>query len=72
MDALAAALKATACVADDRAGYESKTGLIEKNAGWYGRHAKSLENAVRAVNDSRLAKTVSDAERLLKDSDGKV
>lgn len=77
VDALAAALKATepkvvACAADDRAGYESKTGLIEKNAGWYGKHAKSLENAVKAVNDSKLAKTVSDAERLLKDSDGKV
>ena len=31
-----------------------------------------MENAVRAVNDSKLEKTVSDAERLLKDSDGKV
>ena len=77
VDALAAALKATepkvvACAADDKAGYEAKTGLIEKNAGWYGKHAKSLENAVKAVNDSKLAKTVSDAERLLKDSDGKV
>lgn len=77
VDALAAALKATepkvvACAADDKAGYESKTGLIVKNAGWYGKHAKSLENAVKAVNDSKLAKTVSDAERLLKDSDGKV
>ncbi len=77
VDALATALKATepkvvACAADDRAGYESKTGLIEKNTGWYGKHAKSLENAVRAVNDSKLEKTVSDAERLLKDSDGKV
>lgn len=77
VDALAAALKATepktvACAADDMAGYESKTGLIEKHAGWYGKHAKSLENAVKAVNDSKLAKTVSDAERLLKDSDGKI
>ena len=77
VDALAAALKATepkvvACAADDKAGYESKTGLIAKNAGWYGKHAKSLENAVKAVNDSKLAKTVSDAERLLDDSDGKV
>lgn len=77
VDALAAALKATepkvvACAADDKAGYESKTGLIAKNADWYGKHAKSLENAVKAVNDSKLAKTVSDAERLLNDSDGKV
>lgn len=77
VDALATALKATepkvvACAADDRAGYESKTGLIEKNTGWYGKHAKSLKAAVGAVNDSKLAKTVSDAERLLKDSDGKV
>lgn len=31
-----------------------------------------MENAVRAVNDSKLEKTVSDAERLLKNSDGKV
>ena len=64
--------KAVACVADDMAGYESKTGLIGKNTGWYGKHAKSLKAAVKAVNDSKLAKTVSDAERLLKDSDGKV
>ena len=64
--------KTVACVADDMAGYESKTGLIEKNTGWYGKHEKSLENVVRAVNDSKLEKTVSDAERLLKDSDGKV
>lgn len=77
VDALVTALKATepkvvACAADDRAGYESKTGLIEKNTGWYGKHAKSLKAAVGAVNDSKLAKTVSDAERLLNDSDGKV
>lgn len=77
VDALAAALKATepktvACAADDMAGYEAQAALIEKHAGWYGKHAKSLENAVKAVNDSKLAKTVSDAERLLKDSDGKV
>lgn len=77
VDALATALKATepkvvACAADDRAGYESKTGLIEKNTGWYAKHTKSLKAAVEAVNDSKLEKTVSDAERLLKDSDGKV
>ena len=77
VDALSEELKATepktvACVADDMAGYESKTNLVEKNTGWYGKHAKSLEAAVKAVNDSKLAKTVSDAEQLLKDSDGKV
>lgn len=77
VDALAEELKVTvpktvACVADDKAGYEAQAALIEKHAGWYGKHAKSLENAVKAVNDSKLAKTVSDAERLLKDSDGKV
>lgn len=77
VDALAEALKVNepdvvACVADSKADYESKTSLIEKNTGWYGKHEKSLENAVRAVNDSKLEKTVSDAERLLKDSDGKV
>lgn len=77
VDALAEALKANepdvvACVADSKADYESKTSLIEKNTGWYGKHEKSLENAVRAVNDSKLEKTVSDAERLLKNSDGKV
>lgn len=77
VDALAEELKATepkvvACAADDKAGYEAQAALIEKHAGWYGKHAKSLENAVKAVNDSKLAKTVSDAERLLKDSDGKV
>lgn len=77
VDALAEALKANepdvvACVADSKADYESKTSLIEKNTGWYGKHKKSLEEAVKAVNDSKLEKTVSDAERLLKDSDGKV
>ena len=77
VDALAEALKANepdvvACVADSKADYESKNSLIEKNTGWYGKHEKSLENAVRAVNDSKLEKTVSDAERLLKNSDGKV
>ena len=77
VNALAEELKATepktvACVADDKAGYEAQAALIEKHAGWYGKHAKSLENAVKAVNDSKLTKTVSDAERLLKDSDGKV
>lgn len=74
---LAEELKATepktvACVADDKAGYESQTALIEKNTGWYAKHTKSLKAAVGAVNDSKLAKTVSDAERLLNDSDGKV
>ena len=64
--------KTVACTADDKAGYESKTGLIEKNTGWYAKHTKSLKAAVGAVNDSKLEKTVSDAERLLKDSDGKV
>ena len=77
VDALAEALKVNepdvvACVADSKADYESKTSLIEKNTGWYGKHEKSLKEAVKAVNDSKLAKTVSDAERLLKDSDGKV
>ena len=77
VDALAEALKVNepdvvACVADSKADYESKNSLIEKNTGWYGKHEKSLENAVRAVNDSKLEKTVSDAERLLKNSDGKV
>ena len=76
VDALAEALKANepdvvACVADSKADYESKNSLI-KNTGWYGKHEKSLEEAVKAVNDSKLEKTVSDAERLLKDSDGKV
>ena len=77
VDALAEALKANepdvvACVADSKADYESKNSLIEKNTGWYGKHEKSLEEAVKAVNDSKLEKTVSDAERLLKNSDGKV
>ena len=77
VDALAEALKANepdvvACVADSKADYESKNSLIEKNTGWYVKHEKSLKEAVKAVNDSKLAKTVSDAERLLKDSDGKV
>ena len=52
VDALAEALKANepdvvACVADSKADYESKTSLIEKNTGWYGKHEKSLEEAVK-------------------------
>lgn len=59
VDALAEALKANepdvvACVADSKADYESKTSLIEKNTGWYGKHEKSLKEAVKAVNDSKL------------------
>ena len=72
VDALAEALKANepdvvACVADSKADYESKTSLIEKNTGWYGKHEKSLENAVRAVNDSKLEKTGKVADAATRD-----
>lgn len=77
VDALAGALEAeepktAACVADSRADYEEQAGRVEAHRDWYVKHKASLAKAVKAVEKSRDAKTIADAEKLLKDSKGKV
>ncbi|MBW3095309.1 hypothetical protein KIH75_08195 [Bifidobacterium sp. 64T4] len=61
-----------ACVADTRADYERQTSKVESNRAWYAKHKASLTKAVKAVEESRDAKTLADAVKLLKDSKGKV
>ena len=88
VDALAKALKETApeyegCVADSKDGLDAATGRLDSQAKWYESHGKSLSEAVKAVTESRAAKTLEtaknalsgkldEASKLLKDSDGKV
>ncbi|MBW3094563.1 hypothetical protein KIH75_04240 [Bifidobacterium sp. 64T4] len=77
VDALAKALRTeepevAACIADDKAGYEERTAAVNSNTAWYAKHKVSLAKAVKAVEKSRDAKTIADAEKLLKDSKGKV
>lgn len=77
VDALAKALKTTApeyegCVADSKAGLDEATSKLDRQAAWYKTHAASLGKAVRAVESSRLDRTVEDAEKLLADSKGRV
>ncbi|WP_237746145.1 colicin transporter [Bifidobacterium saguini] len=88
VDALAKELKATTpeysgCVADDAKGLDAAADVLDSQAEWYGSHTKSLSKAVKAVNESRAAKTLEtaksnlsskleEASQLLSDSDGKV
>lgn len=77
VDALAKALKTTApeyegCVADSKAGLDEATSKLDRQAAWYKTHTGSLSKAVKAVESSRLDKTVEDAEKLLADSKGRV
>ena len=77
VDALAKALKTTApeyegCVADSKAGLDEATSKLDRQAAWYKTHAASLGKAVKAVESSRLDRTVEDAEKLLADSKGRV
>ena len=81
VDALAEALKANepdvvACVADSKADYESKTSLIEKNTGWYGKHVRAVaeSKAAKRLDDAKtnLTAKLDEASKLLADSDGKV
>lgn len=77
VDALAKALKTTApeyegCVADSKAGLDEATSKLDRQASWYKTHAASLGKAVKAVESSRLDRTVEDAEKLLADSKGRV
>ncbi|WP_226814359.1 CPBP family intramembrane glutamic endopeptidase [Bifidobacterium longum] len=77
VDALAKALKTTVpeyegCVADSKAGLDEATSKLDRQAAWYKTHTGSLSKAVKAVESSRLDRTVEDAEKLLADSKGRV
>lgn len=77
VDALAKALKTTVpeyegCVAGSKAGLDEATSKLDRQAAWYKTHTGSLSKAVRAVESSRLDRTVEDAEKLLADSKGRV
>ena len=71
------------CVAENAQGLDAATVKLNEQADWYGTHEKSLSKAVRAVAESKAAKTLEtaktnltakldEASRLLADSDGKV
>lgn len=77
VDALAKALKTTVpeyegCLAGSKAGLDEATSKLDRQAAWYRTHAASLGKAVKAVESSRLDRTVEDAEKLLADSKGRV
>ena len=60
------------CVADDEQGLQDATAKLKSQAKWYKAHEASLSRAVKAVNASKLEKTVDDANALLNDSEGRV
>ena len=71
------------CVADDAKGLDAATAKLNEQADWYETHEKSLSKAVRAVAESKAAKSLEtaktnltakldEASKLLADSDGKV
>lgn len=77
VDALAKALKTTVpeyegCLAGSKAGLDEATSKLDRQAAWYRTHTASLGKAVKAVESSRLDRTVEDAEKLLADSKGRV
>jgi len=51
---------------------DEATSKLDRQAAWYRTHAASLGKAVKAVESSRLDRTVEDAEKLLADSKGRV
>ena len=59
-------------MADSKAGLDEATSKLDRQAAWYRTHAASLGKAVKAVESSRLDRTVEDAEKLLADSKGRV
>lgn len=60
------------CTAGGRTDVEDAATAIRKAAGTYDANRKALAKAVKAVEASRLDKTVADASRLLDDTKGKV
>ena len=77
LDALSKTMKATipktvSCKADSRTGVQEAAKAIAANAAWYKTHAKTLSKAVKAVESSKLDKTVDDAQALYDATSGKV
>lgn len=77
LDALSKTMKATipktvSCKADSRTGVQEAAKAITANAAWYKTHAKALSKAVKAVESSKLDKTVDDAQALYDATSGKV
>lgn len=88
VESLGKELKASApeyegCVAEDAKGLDAATVKLNEQADWYETHEQSLSKAVRAVTESKAAKTLEtaktnltakldEASKLLADSDGKV
>ncbi|WP_270561020.1 colicin transporter [Bifidobacterium dentium] len=64
--------KAVSCKADSRDAVVTATKAITANTAWYWTHGKSLNRLVKAVETSKLDKTVDDANALYKETDGKV
>ena len=60
------------CTAGDRTDVEDAATAIRKAADAYDTDARTLRTAVKAVEASRLDKTVADATKLLNDTKGKV
>ena len=71
------------CVAEDAKGLDSATAKLNEQADWYKTHEQSLSKAVKAVTESKAAKTLEtaktnltakldEASKLRTDSDGKV
>ena len=71
------------CVAEDAQGLDAATVKLGEQADWYKTHEQSLSKAVKAVTESKAAKTLEtaktnltakldEAAKLLTDSDGKV
>ena len=71
------------CVAENAQGLDAAAVKLNEQADWYKTHEKSLSKAVRAVTESKAAKTLEtaktnltakldEASKLLADSDGKV
>lgn len=60
------------CTAGDRGQVENASRSIRKAAGAYDANRKALQKASKAVEASKLDKTVADATKLLDDTKGKV
>lgn len=77
VDALKAALKTETpeyegCVTDSKDELDAAASKLDKQSKWYESHEAALTKAVKAVESSKLDKTVDDANALLKSSDGQV
>lgn len=62
----------TSCTAGDRTDVEDAATAIRKASDAYDTNRKALAKAVKAVEASKLDKTVADASKLLNDTKGKV